>query len=273
MEILDCVTLTPELADAFAPLIPASVLEELRAGRVLGLGSLLDDLPNGAVVFQVEGSAARVLSLYVDQYDRRNGTGRFLMEKLRAVLQKLPGVYSIRVSLPEGASPAFFQALGARVETGEGGTVRFPLSALEGSPLFTAPRSSCCLSGEQLGQEVLDSYRRSLKAGDMDLYQGSLWDAPVRRDLSRYYVKDGEIRGCAVMTETETGLCLAMLINQGDRTVLATLLGALLRCLTETCPPETEISLEAVTPETRELLERLVPGAARDVRRVAVLPV
>ena len=49
------------------------------------------------------------------------------------------------------------------------------------------------------------------------------------------------------------------------------LLGTLVRGLLETCPTETEISLEAVVPETRTLLKRIVPTAEKSTRRVAVL--
>lgn len=275
MEILDCVTITPEIADSFAPLIPPSVLEALRGENVLGLGCLLGDRPNGALVLEPEEHTARILSLYVDQYDRRNGSGRFLVEKLREVLRHTPGIYSIRAALPEGndGAVAFFTALGARLETLAGGISRFPLSALKDSPLLTVPASPCCVSGEELSQDALVYYQRTLQKSGTDLMRENLWEAPVRRDLSWYYQKDKTIQGCTVMTETGTGLCLAMMVNQGDMKVLPALLGTLLRHLMETCPPETEISLEAATPETRKVLARLVPDAVKTTRRVAVLPV
>lgn len=274
MELLDCVTITPELADSFAPLIPPSLLDGLRQETLLGLGSLLGDMPNGALVFQIEDDTSRILSLYVDQYDRRNGTGRFLIEKLRDILRGVPGVYAVRAALPEGAPEAatFFGALGARLEMREG-IARFPLSVLEGSPLLTAPKFSHCIPGTKLDRHTLSYYQRTLeKSGDY-LMTGDLWEAPARQDLSWYYMKDKTIQGCAVMTETETGLCLAMLVNQGGTDVLPLLLGSLARSLMETCPPETEISLEAVTPEARTLLERIVPTAVKSTRRVAVLDI
>lgn len=275
MGILDYITITPELADSFVPLIPPSVLEALRGENALGLGCLLGDIPNGALVFEPEGHTARLLSLYVDQYDRRNGTGRFLVETLRGILKDTPGIYSIRATLPGGddAAAAFFTALGARLETLEGGLSRFPLSALESSPLLAAPASPCCVSGETLSQDALIYYQRTLQKSGMDLMRENLWEPPVRRDLSWYYQKDKAIHGCVVMTETETGLCLAMMVNQGDMKILPVLLGTLLRHLMKTCPPETEIALEAATPETRKVLSRLVPNAVKTTRHVAVLPV
>ena len=273
MELLDCVVITPEQADNFAPLIPAPVLKELREETALGLGSLLGDVPNGAAVFRVENHAAQILSLYVDRYDRKNGTGRFLMEKLCAALRGVSGVYSVRAPLPEGddGAAAFFERLGARLETLEGGEYRFPLSALEKSPLRKAPRSPHCLAGDKLDRSILAYFQRDLeKKGDY-LMEQNLLDPSVRQDLSWYYVKDTEMLGCAVMRETERGLTLAQLTNDGGIDVLPVLLGTLVRDLLETCPPETEISLEAVVPETRTLLKRIAPTAEKSTRRAAVL--
>lgn len=272
MELLDAVVITPEQADNFAPLIPAALLEEVRNETVLGLGSLLGDVPNGAVIFRMEGDTARVLSLYVDRYDRKNGTGRFLMEKLREVLRAVPGVYSIRTALPEAdtGAAAFFERLGARLETTDG-PVRFPLSALEHSPLRKAPQSPHCISGTELNQQLLDYYQRTLTKTGEYLMGQDLAAPAVRQDLSRYYMKGKEIQGCAVMTEQEDGLVLAMLVNQGGMEVLPLLLGSLVRGLLETCPPEMKITLEAVTSESRTLLERIIPSAERSTRYVAVL--
>lgn len=274
MAILDCVTITPESADVFAPLIPSLVLKKLCEGEAMGIGSLLGDMPNGALVFRVEGNSAQILSLYVDEYDRGNGTGRFLVEKLRAILRENAGIYSIRAALPEedNGAAAFFEALGARLEAKASGVTRFPLSALESSLLPAVPGAVCCISGEKLGQDRLAYYQRSLRKDGMDLMEEDLWEPPVRQDLSQYYLKGQTIQGCVVMTETERGLCLAMMVNQGDKMVLPALLCSLSRVLQDACPPETEISLEAVTPEMQKLVERLVPGAVRSSRRVAVLP-
>ncbi len=275
MSILNCVALTPEIADEFAPLIPTPVLEELREGRATGLGSLLGGMPNGALVFRLEADAARLLSLYVDEYDRRNGTGRFLMEKLRAILREESGIYSVRAALPEGddGAAAFFTALGARVETKEVGVTHFPLAAMEDSPLLKVPRSESCVCGEKLGRERLSYYQRTLKKDGTELIEGSLCEPPVRLDLSQFYLSGQTIRSCVIMTQTQSGLCLAMMVNQGDKLALPALLSSLLRTLLETCPPETEISLEAVTPEIQRLVARLVPNAAKSSRQIAVLAI
>lgn len=274
MEILDCVHITQELVDTFAPLIPEVLREEVRKERAFGLGSMLGDMPNGAVVFRIEGNFARVLSLYVDRYDRRNGTGRFLMGQLRAVLREMPRIYSIRTALPaaEEGIETFFEQLGARLESADG-PIRFSLSVLEHSPLRKAPKSPHCVAGTELNPQLLSHYQRTLVKSGEYLMEQDLTDSAVRQELSRYYLKGNKIQGCAVMTERQDGLTLAMLVNQGGVEVLPLLLGSLVRGVLEHCPPETKISLEAVTPESRTLLERIIPTAERSTRRVAVLPV
>ena len=275
MEILDCVTITPELADNFAPFIPATLLEDLRSGKVWGLGSFLGNIPNGALIFEIEKNAARILSLYVDQYDRRNGTGRFLVKKLRALLRTLPDIYSIRAPLPDNDTDAaaFFEALDARIEKTESYLASFPLSALKNSPLFSVPKSPHCVPGTKLGRDTLTYFQRVLEKDRAMLIEGNLWEPPVYTDLSWYYVKNRTIQGCVVVSKTQSGLSLAMMVNCGAPTVLPLLLGALLGFTAKTFPPETIISLEAAVPETRKLMDRYVPTAEKRFRQVAVLAV
>lgn len=275
MNILDCVTITAETVDRFVPLIPETLAEGLRRETLFGLGSLLGDSPNGALVYQIEERHARILSLYVDEYDRRNGTGLFLIEKLLEVLEKVPGIYTIRATLPEKAeeAEAFFQAAGARIELQEAGRIRFRLEELGGSALLRSAVSENCIPGSRLGQEDLLHYQRTLEKNGAYLMEGNLWDPPVCRELSWYYKKDGVIRGCVIITQTSTGLCLAMLANQGGPETVPALLCALARCLVEQLPPSTEISLEPVLPGTRSLAERIAPGAEKTTCKTAVLSI
>jgi len=275
MDILNYATITPDLVDTFAPLIPPSLLDALRTERVMGLGSTLGDLPNGALIFQIEGHTARILSLYVDQYDRRNGTGRSLMEKLRTILRSIPGIYSIRAALPEGNTDAamFFEAMDSRFETAENVTARFTLSALENSPLRTLPTSSHCIPGSKLGRKELSYFQHLMEKDGTYLMAGNLWESPVCQDHSWYYIKDKKIQGCVIMTKQQTGLSLSFMVNFGSALVLPSLLSCLFASVTEAFPPETEITLEATSPETRKLLDTFIPSAAKSSCRVAVLAV
>lgn len=275
MDILDCVTITPELVDSFATLIPSSLLDALRAEKVMGLGSMLADMPNGALIFRLEDHSAHILSLYVDQYDRRNGTGRFLIKKLRAVLRAVPGIFSIRAALSEDDADTsmFFEAMDSRFETAENVTARFTLSALEDSPLRSLPTSSHCIPGAKLGREELSYFQHLMEKDGTYLMAGNLWEPPVCQDHSWYYIKDKKIQGCVIMTKQQTGLSLSFMVNFGSALVLPSLLSSLFASVSEAFPPETEISLEAISPETRKLLDTFIPSAVKSSRRVAVLTV
>lgn len=276
MDALDYTLITQDNLDAFAPLIPVSLCRDLRAGEALAIGSLLLDCPNGVLVFSLEGDRALVRSLYVDQYDRRHGTGTFLVEKLRELLKALPEIYSIRAVLPGDAAQtgtaAFFEAAGFRLTGGESRAARFRLAQLEGSPLLRdLPHP--CKSGDALGGDVLANYQRRLMADGEFLMEQDLTSPAVRQDISQYYVRDGAVRGCAVVTGSEGGLALALVCCHEGKEAVFSLLGSALRAAMELCPPETAVHLEAVNPASRAILEKLVPAADLAAKRVAVLAV
>jgi hypothetical protein len=277
MDALDYTLITQDNLDAFAPLIPVSLCRDLRAGEATALGSLLLDCPNGVLVFSLQENHALIRSLYVDQYDRRHGTGTFLVEKLRELLSALPGIYSIRAILPGDAdqtgAAAFFEAAGFRLSGVESRAARFRLAQLEDSPLLMRSIPLPCRSGAALGGDVLADYQRRLTADGEFLMDKSLTDPVVRQDLSQYLVRDGAVRGCAVVTEEAGALALALVCCHEGKEAVFSLLSSTLRAAMAQCPPETPVTLETVNPASRSILEKLIPSADLAVKHIAVLAV
>ena len=210
----------------------------------------------------------------MDFYDRRNGTGTFLIEKLNELVSKVPGIYSIRAVLPSDAgksgTEAFFEATGFNFTDLGGPEAEFTLASLEDAPL---PRSSqnteCCISGSELGREALQRFERSLSVAGSYLIEKSLNDPTIIQSVSKYYVENKTVRGCVVFSSKTPGeIVFEFAFAQNGGELLPMLLSAL-GSLKESYTPQTLICLQAVNEASKKLVDKLVPFASLKRRKLA----
>ena len=137
MNILDYIYLGKENlreAEAFSPLIPRQLLEEVKSGELIAIGSMILNRPNGAIVFEPEGEKIIIRSIYVDAFDRRNGTGSGLIEKLSELAEKMGDIYSLDMRIPadcHDASLSFLRSSGFELTISNGNEIFARLSDLD----------------------------------------------------------------------------------------------------------------------------------------------
>ena len=260
MSILDFVCLgreNPEQIEAFAHLIPKELLPELRAGALLGIGSLLGDFPNGAAVFALEGESAQLRSLYVDEYDRRHGVGSELVEELCNKLRELGGVYSLQLRLSQGGDigvSEFLSKNGFELYEGESSEAYISLAALKTLGL-PAPKLET-ISGEALDESVLRRLEADLKSKDLYFLEGSLSEEPVKRELCRYTVENGAVTAAAIVTG-DAPLSLAYLFGDNAAAIASVLYDARAEVLSR-YGEDTLLYLDAVSESGSKLAQRLL---------------
>lgn len=229
MSILDFVCLGKEnaaLLDAFAPLIPASLLPRLKSGELLALGSLLADYPNGAAVFETAGERAILHSIFVDEYDRCHGTGSELIAELCTRLKELGGMYSLELRLPLKNDEAFLHFLrknGFKLYNGEAYEAFVSLAALKELKL-PEPKLQT-VSGDRLDDAILRRLESELKSKELYLLEGRLSQPPVLRELCRYTIENGAVTAAAIVRD-DGQLSLAFLYGQNSAALTSVLYDA-----------------------------------------------
>jgi hypothetical protein len=83
-------------------------------------------------------------------------------------------------------------------------------------------------------------------------------------DLSRLYIRDGAIHGLVLMRRpSEKSLELAWAYaHSGEPAAFASPLYAAAVASAAACPPDTEVTIIALTDASRNLAEKIIPGAA-----------
>lgn len=260
MSILDFACLgkeNPQLVEAFAPLIPAELKPKILSGELFAIGSLLADLPNGAVVFSLKDERAELYSIYVDEYDRRHRTGSELLEELEATLKAMGGIYCMELCLPgdcdEGVCQ-FLSACGFEIISDEASEAIMTLGAIKALEL-PKPKLAT-LSGTELSGAVLRNIEAELKARDSYFLEGSLSAPPVMPELCRYTAENGAITAGAVITGEEP-LSLAFLFGDNPAAITSVLYDAR-AALLEKYPEDGELYINVASEGGTRLAKKLL---------------
>lgn len=274
MDTLDLVQITEDNLESFAALIPSVLYDGIRRGEYLALGSMILEYPNGAIVASLDADAADILSVYVDMYDRRNKTGSFLIDKLCELSSKVSGIYSLRAALPVDAEQngitSFFEAEGFQLSDFGGPEAEFTIASLDASPFpDNPPNINRCLSGDEVGSEALLRFEHTLASSGDYLMEKSLCDTSINQVVSRYYVENNTVRGCAVFSSDKEGELIFELAYVSGGTELLPLLVSVSRALKENFQPQTKIRLQAVNEASQKITEKLVPGAKLSYKKLA----
>lgn len=274
---MELTRIDPELESTFAAFLPQSLLAGIGSGELAALGVTLLGIPAGAVVMQTEAYAVRLLSIVVDPCLRRHGIGRFLLDGVSDCVRSVGGIFTLRACLPVGdmCAKGFFDSAGWRLhEREEGVDFHFPLSALDGSPLLARPgersiEGGACLPGTDVSPEMLAHFERRLRGSGTFLCERSLADPAVDQSLSQYFVRGGEVRGCVVYSPEPGGLHFDFAYVEDEGGIFQRLLSISLAAVRRRLSPEAVVTLDAVNPAARNLVERLVPGAVKTRRLLA----
>ncbi len=274
MDILDFTLISGDNLDSFSTLIPTSLRSGIKNGELFAIGSMMFEYPNGAIVSSLDKDTVTILSIYVDVYDRHNGTGTFLVEKLNELVSKVPGIYSIRAVLPpkleKSGAESFFEAAGFNFSDFGGPEVKFTVASLEDAPL---PKSSNdadhCFSGRELGSEALMRFEHSLSADGNYLMKKSLNSPNIIQQVSMYYVENNTVKGCVVLSEEKAEEIIFEFAYATNGAALLPMLLSALGAVKESYSPQTLIRLQAVNETSQKLVEKLVPMASLKYRKLA----
>ncbi len=261
MDILDYIYLgreNPQETEAFSPLIPRQLLEELKTGKLMAIGSMLLEYPNGAIVFEPEREKIIIRSIYVDFFDRRNGTGTGLIEKLSELAKKMGDIYSLDMRIPTDCHEGFLSFLessGFDFTTGSGKEIFVKLSDLEEIKL-PPPEMRVC-TGKEMDDAVLKGFEIKLKNEGVYMLEGSLVQPPVIRELSAYALEKGQVEAACVIAKENDQLSLAYLYGSGS-TALSSVLYASRALILQSFDKDTTVFIDAVTESGAKLASKLL---------------
>ena len=275
MSILEFVCLSrdePAQIDAFAPLIPQELLPKIKTGELLALGSLLAEYPNGAAVIKTDGDRAHLCSLFVDEYDRRHGTGSELLEELCRILRSLGGIYSLEFRLPNKQNEAlmcFLRKNGFGINEEESSETLVTLQELMQLKL-PMPKLRT-YSGTELDETVLRNLEIQLKARDAYLLEGGLNDPPIKKGLCHYAVENGAISAAAVISD-ETELSLAFLYGENSAAMTSVLYSAR-EAVFQEYGGDKLLYFNVVSEAGEKLAEKLLGKERLTAKKMAIKPV
>lgn len=273
MDILDYIYLGKENlreAEAFFPLIPRQLLEEVKSGELMAIGSMILDRPNGAIVFEPDGEKIVIRSIYVDAFDRRNGTGTGLIEKLSELAKKMGDIYSLDMRIPadcHDASLSFLRSSGFELTISNGNEIFARLSDLEKIDLATPEMT--VYTGKEMDDAILKGFEIELRKEGLYMLEGSLSDPPVIKELSAYVLEKGQVAAACVMAKDENRLSLAYLYGSG-RAALSAVLYTSRALSLRSFDGDTIVFIDAVTESGAKLASRLLDGDMITTKKHAV---
>lgn len=264
---MEFVTVNPEIQEAFFPLLPGEIAQELAAQPdIMALGAIEGESPAGVLVFALEETWLRVIWLCTAEEMRGRGVARALLRLLAKQAQQdrqtdrlvadvprsvpLDPAYLLLFSEGWLAAPFQMNAYACtlaelaeqefwRQDIGETGVS--PLSSL---PHFMLKEYSALLNSQEGGAPV----------------QLPLQPEEYDADISLGYVSGGKLQACVLFTGNtgEIVLSYAHALPAAKIGIAKLFYSAGKRAMAK-YPPETRFSFAAITPASRRLAEKLLP--------------
>lgn len=226
----------------------------------------------GAAAGYIEENEFQLLSLFVAPDYRRKGGGSLLLAAFREVLKSMPEIGSLEAHYTVTqedhlALEPFFCKNGFRFEKEKSPYRSTTLGALSGKGFFASPEADRLPPGIQPFSEIPPVYVRLLEKrlaaeeNSQSLFSADMLDA----ELSLGVVEDGKITACIIFDGTFPGrLNLAYAGSKpGEKApmLFPVLLRSAFGQLQKRFPPETEVVLQTVTPESDRLAGKLLEPA------------
>jgi GNAT superfamily N-acetyltransferase len=259
-------------AEAFLPMLPRAARAWLTApaGAVVGAADSGTNTAAGVCAAHMEEGLLEIDWIWVAEDMRRKGAAWQLLMSLIRVSAGIPEVIGLSVRYPaEGgdALTALFQRLGFAIEDGAMDGFHEKLSVLRQNSFFSRPPTDIALVKplKAVGAGLRTAFSRHIEA----LPDGAAVELPIAweeydGDLSMLYVKDDAVHGAVLMRRLSAdALELAFAYAQnGMPAAFASALYAVAEAGAAACPPDTDVSIIALTDASRNLAEKLIPGAA-----------
>ena len=272
---MDFITLQPEQLEAFRPLLPEEFERSLaEEPEVLALGAVEERLPAGVLVFALEPAQIRMTWLCVAEENRGRGVARALVRRLEKQARRDPEASRIFADVPKSSplNPAFTLLLteGWMPVPFSMRSCSCTLARLSEGEFWQRDMSEAGVHPlSQISEPMLRAYSSLLEEESAPV------ELPLRPencdpDVSMGYVKDGRLLGCILLASREDGLDLFFAhARQEAREGVARLFHAAQRRAAAKYPPETRLSLAALTPEAARLAERLIPCVRQPMYRMS----
>ena len=251
----------------FRSLLLPEMAEAVDGGQpVTVLGLMEGDIACGAAAALLRGGTLDVRSLYVAPDYRRRGGGRLLMDALLeiAVGQGETANVSYTSTRPDHETlPPFLTALGFVQQDAPENLYCLTVDELAQSRFFegvtSAPRGATCFA--ELPRGALSAtYRAALVKGGAYL-PFPLTDPRVDARVSVAVMERNEIRSFAAFTAPEPGRIDLAWVQSGRPQDMPLLLHAAYLRVRKHYPPETVMTVQAISPAAAALVTALLPHA------------
>ena len=253
--------------EAFHTLLLPDAAQAIHKGLpVLALGLTEGDTACGAAAGMLRGETFLLQSFYVAPEFRRRGGGRLLMDTLRQVLQghcrSVEIHYTITQPDHEGLAP-FLTALGFSRERDQEETLyALTVGKLKDNSFFAKRKPpTTALPFEQVPHALLAKAYQAAQAKGEAYLPVPLTDPSVDQAVSMALLDKKAVRSFVAFVSPRPGLLNLAWVQSGHpQDVPVLLLSAFAQG--QVCyPPETLLTIQAVTPAAAALIQALIPEA------------
>lgn len=252
---------------AFRSLLLPEAAAALDAGEpVPVLGLTEGEVACGAAAAWLRGGTLDVRSLYVSPDYRRQGGGRLLLEALLKLAggQAETANVSYTSTHPDHETlPPFLAALGFVQQDGPENIYSLTVGGLAQSRFFSgaaaAPGGAVCFA--DLPRGVLSAAYRAAVAKGGDYLPYSLTDPRVDARVSVAVMEHHDIRSFAAFAVPEAGRLDLAWVQSGRPQDMPLLLHAAYQRVRKHYPPETVLTVQAISPASAALVAALLPQA------------
>lgn len=252
----------------FGPLLLPHVRQALERGEPITALGLTDARQAcGAAAAWLHGEGVLELcSLYVAPSCRRQGGGRLLVETFCRLVQGRchTAVIHYTSTQPDHETlPPFLTAVGFTQEGSGSGLYQIVLSELAQAPFFARRRPSQkgITSFAQVPSQALRAAYQTAVAQGEDYLEYPLDDPAVDQQASVAVVEGETVRSFAVITHPAAGRIRLEWVKSGQPQDLPLLLHGVFARVQETYPPDTVLTVQAVTQASEQLVAGLIPAA------------
>lgn len=262
---MEIIRITRENWKAFESLMVVDAAAKiLIPGSTFALGAVEDGNACGAIVVELAGQMANILSLYVLPEQRRKGYATELMIEAADFSVMCQPAYGFQVEFSvdleeENGLEPFFRFCGLRLEEQEEeGCYYCLLEKASKVPILANKKQG----GIKSFQNLTLSEKNSLTQEPplfMTLY---MKENQIEPDMSGFITEDGKIRGCCVFVNMDDELSLAWLRVEPDQKLgVIPLLQQALEAAAAKYPADTRIMIPVVNRQSKQLMEKLLQDA------------
>ncbi len=267
-DVMQVICVDKENFEWFAPFLPRAV-KGLAPGRLIyGAVDEYSETAVGVLMADADGTGLEISWVCVADEWQQRGVARQMICALRRDATQSGLVTRIRAQIlgKEKVARKLLESCRFRFDEGGSGEYSFPLSKLSGDAFWK--KNLDCSAAVELGkipENVLREFNRRMMMNDAFMVP-----LPVRVEdydpvLSFCYVDGGKIKGMLLGQRYEDRLYLACLYADPDAPrAAAVLLRAAADRANKDYPPETKVSLAAVSPAAEGLAQKLLPGVQPD---------